>query len=112
MDIQTVRDNAQEIAFREAGQIARHQAVMSAIDALIPAANRYIKHALPAPRSSGQNAADRSHNYSEVHYLVARALAAIRFNKNPDDVTPAEMSAAMNDTDTSLIITDTTPDES
>jgi hypothetical protein len=85
MERQEVRDNAQEIAVREAGEIARWQQVEAAVDAVVAAARRYIRHALPLPRSSYQNAADRSDAFHEVEDLLSRAIAAIRFGKDITD---------------------------
>jgi hypothetical protein len=85
MDRQEVRDHAQEIAVREAGQIARWQQVQAFADAIIAAARRYINQALPVPRSSYQNAADRSDAYSEVEHLLLRTIVAIRFPRTDVD---------------------------
>jgi hypothetical protein len=93
MDRQEVRDHAQEIAVREAGQIARWQQVQAFADALIPAARRYIEQSLPVPRSSYQNAADRSDNYSTVAHMLLRTIAAIRFCvTDVDNVTRDQIS--------------------
>jgi hypothetical protein len=99
--IAEIRDNAQEIAVREAGQIARRQAVLSALDLFVGAANRYISEALPAPRSSYQNAADRSDAYSECWYLVKQALQSLgrdTFDEIP--LPDAELMAHMSATKT------------
>lgn len=86
--IAEIRDNAQEIAVREAGHIARRQAVLSALDLFVGAASRYIRMALPAPRSCYQNAADRSDAYSECAYFVEQALHFINHDRDPFDAIP------------------------
>jgi hypothetical protein len=93
MELQEARDNAQEIAVREAGEIARWQQVVAAVDAVIPAARRYIREVLPVPRSSGQNAEDKLCAFSEVEALLLRAIAAIRFSKDIDHVDAADIDA-------------------
>jgi hypothetical protein len=87
-EVQQIRDHAQEIAVREAGQIARWQQVEAAADAIVAAARRYIREALPVPRSSGQNASDREATFCEVEALLLRASAAISSGK---DITDAEL---------------------
>ena len=86
--IAEIRDNAQEIACREAGEIARRQAVVSALDLFVGAASRYIRQALPAPRSSGQNAADRCCAYEDCAYLVNQSLHFINHKRDTFDSIP------------------------
>jgi hypothetical protein len=93
--IMEIRDNAQEIACREAGEIARHAAVVAGLDLFKAAAIRYIRDALPSPRSSLQNAADRSDAYSYVRWMAGEALAAIRFHH--EEPTDDEIKAALQD---------------
>jgi hypothetical protein len=96
-DIRVIRDNAQEIAVREAGEIARRQQVEAAVDAVIAASRRYIREALPLPRSSYQNAADRSDAFSDVEDMLIRAIAAIRFSVDIADVTRAQENRVRDD---------------
>ncbi len=97
-ETQEVRDHAQAIAVREAGEIARWQQVQGAADALIPAARRFVEQALPVPRSSDQTAADRSDAYSRVEHLLLRTIVAIRFPKtNVDDVFSAQLAEVARD---------------
>jgi hypothetical protein len=77
--VMEIRDHAQEIACREAGEIVRWQQVEVAADALIDAAGRYIADVLPVPRSSGQNASDRSDAFSQVENLLLETIAHIRW---------------------------------
>jgi hypothetical protein len=81
INVQEVRDHAQEIAVREAGEIARWQQVVACIDAAVAAAHRYINEALPVPRSSGQNAADTSANFEHFQLQMVRGICAARFVK-------------------------------
>jgi hypothetical protein len=94
---QFIRDNAQEIAVREAGEIARWQRVEAAVDAVVAAARPYIREALPLPRSSFQNASDRSDAFSNVEAWLLRAIAAIRFGKDIADITTAQEQAVRKD---------------
>jgi hypothetical protein len=88
--IMEIRDHAQEIACREAGEIVRWQQVIAAADAMTAAAFHYIRYTLPAPRSSVQNAEDRACAFDRVEDLLLRVIAAVRF-PSWDDPTPEQV---------------------
>lgn len=72
--VREVRDNGQDIACREAGEIARWQQVLAAIDALKAAADRYAFGRLPVPRSSSSGSTEILYGFAYVKRAVMERL--------------------------------------
>jgi len=74
-----IRDTAQEIACREAGEIARREAMLSMLEGFTGAATRYVDFALSTPRSSCSRH-DWEWNFGDVKAVILEALAEILEN--------------------------------
>jgi len=96
--------DVEAIALELAGELCRRYAFGVALDALISAGRRYInEQAIPLsiqPRPSDAWLLDKQHRtYQNVRRDVGRALAALRFKKDPAKVTEEELRAALEDSD-------------